>query len=410
MKIINACTGKAQEIPFSLGEKGRGRLLKEIRVSNRPGQTPSGPDDVSYFVFGQERKHVILTNSDHKRGILLRINTSGVYTRGSCGSVHHKGGSATLLTEGTWAEGDAGRLANGPDQLWHVEGPALFVVTLQGGERKGMGHRYLIVTTSLRTVMIKRAELCQLIATDNDPEVAEVARMFQNKIHEDVQQALHLADKLEEQMDEPQTDVAHFVSGWRSIKEVVQGYGLAIPAAMGDKVKGVSGVQADTILPGTKALVAIPIGPGGGKRYRFEEVSESGLIRVKEVCERPYTRKSVLAIADDSNWSSAWKEYRDGRVTSYVIANAGGIHYFTPDAERGDSIRTSAWGGMTAVTPTEEEFRKVFCLTASSTVSSPKRDEAPRTVVVSEPEPKPEPRPPVGGWTMDDLRAKFGGK
>lgn len=409
MRIINARTGKLETIPLTLGEKGRGRWLEEIKVSNRPGQTPSGPDDVSYFVFGQERKHVILTKSDNiKRGILLRINTSGAYTKGSCGFVHHKGGSAKLLTEGTWAEGAAGRVANGPDQLWHVEGPATFVVNLQGGERKGYGHRYLFVTKSFRTVMIKLADLCQIIATDEDPELIETVRLFINDLHEDVQQAVKLADELEEHMDEPQADVVHFSSEWRSIEEVVKGYGLAIPAAMGDKVKGVSGVQAGTILQGNKALAALEIGPGGGKRYRFEEVSESGITRVKEICDRPYTRKSVLAIVDDSNWSSAWKEYKDGEVTSYAIANAGGVHRFTPDAEWGYPIRTDAWAGMPAVTPIEAEFRKVFGLTAASKVNSPKRDNVVCTVVMSEPEPKPELQAPAGGWTMDDLKAKFG--
>ncbi len=362
MKIINARTGESQNIPFNLGEKGRGRWLEEVKCSNRPGQEPTGPEDVSFFTFGQERKHVILTNRDEKRGVLVRINTAGVYTKGSCGAVTLKGGKATMLAEGTWAEGDAGRVANGPDQLWHVEGPALFVVTLQGGEYKGMGHRYLIVTKSLGTVMIKRADLCQLIATDEKPEVAEVAKMFVSELHEDVQQALRLAEQLEEQMDAPQADVTHFASEWRSIEEVVKGYGLAIPAAMGDKVKGVGGVQAGTILPGIKSLAAIEIGPSGGKRYRFEEVSETGVSRVKEVSERPYTRKSVLAIVEEANWHSAWIEYKDGEATAYAIANAGGVHRFTPNPEWGDAIQTQAWAGITGVTPTETEFRKVFNL------------------------------------------------
>ncbi|TAL50308.1 hypothetical protein EPN81_03135 [Patescibacteria group bacterium] len=362
MKIINARTGNLQEIPFALGEKGRGRWLEEVKVSNRPGQAPTGPDDVSFFVFGQDRKHVILTNRDEKRGILLRVNTSGVYTKGSCGSVALKGGKATLLTEGSWAEGDAGRVADGPDQLWHVEGPCLFSVVLQGGEYKGMGHRYLIVTRSLGTVMIKRAELCQLIATDENPEVTEVAKMFASELHEDVQQALRLAEELEEQMETPQAEVTHFSGEYRSIEEVVKGFGLAIPAAMGDKVKGVSSVQSGTLLPGSKALVALEIGPSGGKRYRFEKISETGLARVKESCERPYNRESVLAIVEDANWHSAWIDYKDGEPTAYVIANAGGIHSFTPNPEWGDPIRTQAWAGVAAVTPAEAEFRRVFNL------------------------------------------------
>ena len=286
MRIINARTGNLETIPLTLGESGRGRWLEEVRVSNRPGQGPSGPEDVSFFTFGQEPKHVILTKGDSKRGVLVRINTAGVYTKGSCGSVALKGGKAILLVEGVWAEGGAGRVANGPDQLWHVEGPALFVVTLQGGEHKGMGHRYLIITKSFQAVMVKRAELCQLIATDENPEVAEVARMFQSELHEDVQQALRLAEELEEQ-ETPKADVVHYSDEYRSIEDVVRGFGLAIPATMGDKLKGVSGVQSGTLLPGSKAMVALEIGPGGGRRHQFKEVSEAGLARVRESCERP---------------------------------------------------------------------------------------------------------------------------
>ncbi len=303
---------------------------------------------------------MILTNGDAKRGVLVRINTRGTYSKHSYGSVTPKGGKATLLTEGEWAEGDAGRLVSGPDQLWHVEGPCLFSVVLQGGESKGYGHRYLIVTKSLGTVMIKRAELCQLIATDENPEVAEVARMFQGELHEDVQQALRLAEELEEQMEAPQADVVHFSDEYRSIEDVITGFGLTIPAAMGDKAKGVSGVQSGTLLPGGKALVALEIGPGGGRRYRFEKISEAGLARVMESCERPYTRESVLAIAENTDWYSAWTDFRDGSAVAHVIANAGGVHSFTPD--RGNPIRTQAWAGITPVTPTETEFFQLFNL------------------------------------------------
>lgn len=167
MRVIDARTGRLQPIPFSLGERGRGRWLEEVKISNRPGQEPSGPEDVGYFLFGNEQKHCILTKSNpNQRGLLLRINTYGTYTRGTTGSVDLKGGNAKLLVSGRYAFGDAGRLGGGADELWHVESPSVFVVYICGGEYKGYGHRYLVVTKSFRVVMMKREELCQLIATD----------------------------------------------------------------------------------------------------------------------------------------------------------------------------------------------------------------------------------------------------
>lgn len=389
MKIIDARTGKLQQIPFSLGEAGRGRWLEEVKVSNRPGQEPSGPEDVGYFLFGNEKKHCILTKSSpSQRGILLHIDTQGTYTRGTSGSVALKGGKATLLVSGEYAYGDAGRIGGGSDELWHVESPSVFVVNICGGSYKGYGHRYLFVTKNFETVMIKREDLCQMIATDENPEVVEVAKQFADQLHEDVQSAIKLAGQLEEAMDSPESTISvnHFTH-WQTIEEVVKGWGIAVPTAMGDKIGGVSGVQAGTLIPGTKALAALRIGPGGGKRYRFEKVSEAGITRLKESCERPYTSEGVLALVESPDWYSAWIEYKDGEITSYALANVGGIHHYFPNPQWSEKIRTESWEGMTPVSPTEEEMRKIFKLNAEE---PPKED-------------KPE-----GGWGIDDLQRKFG--
>ena len=54
MKVIDM-HNRPQEIPFSLGESGRGRWLEEVRITNRSGKEPTGPEDVGYFLFGEER-------------------------------------------------------------------------------------------------------------------------------------------------------------------------------------------------------------------------------------------------------------------------------------------------------------------------------------------------------------------
>ena len=361
MKVIDIYN-HPQEIPFSLGEAGRGRWLEEVRITNRPGQEPTGPEDVGYFLFGEERKHCILTKTNSsQRGVLVRINTYGTYTRGSNGSITHKGGDAKLLVAGAYAFGDAGRIGGGSDELWHVESPSVFVVNICGGSHKGYGHRYLVITRSFNAVLVTREELCQLIATDENPEVTEVVRQFANQLHEDVQSAIKLSEQLEEAMNrlEETTSVCHFTQ-WKTIEEVVKGWGIAIPVAMAGKIAGVSGVQASTLIPGTKALASFQIGPGGGKRYRFEKVSESGLTRIKESCERPWNRESVLVLIESPDWYSAWIEYKDGEITSYVLANAGGIHHYVRWIANG--IRTEPWDGVPPVTPTKAEIEKIFGL------------------------------------------------
>lgn len=391
MKIVDARTGKLQSIPFSLGEAGRGRWLEEVKVSNRPGQEPSGPEDVGYFVFGNDKKHCILTKGIlEQRGILLRINTLGCYTRGTSGEVSLKGGTAKMLARGTYAFGDAGRIGGGTDELWHVESPAVFVVILCGGEHKGLGHRYLLVTRSFRTVMIKREALCQLIATDDDPEIVEVVRQFADQLHEDVRSALALAAQLEEAVNSPEATatITHFTQR-RTIEEAVKTFGIAIPAAMGGKVGGVSSVQAGTVVPGTKVLIDFSTGGGGGGRYRFEVKSEAGLTRLKE--ERPYKRAMVqiLAIVDSPDWHCAWTEYKDGEITARVLADAGGMHRLYVHNAR---PYTEPWQGLDPVTPPSEKFEEIFQISLGKTATSPAQipvEEAKEQVVETPPVPAP---------------------
>lgn len=348
MKILNARTGTLQSIPFTLGEGGRGRKLEEIKISNRPGQVPSGPEDVSYFVFGTgSDQHCILTASDKRRGILLRIDTRGVYTRGSCGRVSLVGGQATLLAAGQWAEGAAGNVASGPDQLWHIEGPALLEVVLQGGSHKGMGLRYLVVGRSMRPLLFKPDELVQLIATDADPEVTETVRPHAVAIGgasgAELLSALRLADSLET-LEPSAESILHYSQG--DLRAEVTRHNIAIPAVFSQALGGVSGVQAGTLVPGTQALVSLGIGPGGGKRYDYSVIAETGVCQLGELSFRPHTQKSMLYLVEDPGWVVAWVSRRDGREIQYTIANADGVHTHRHVWE--DSVCTQEWPGIPA--------------------------------------------------------------
>lgn len=345
MKIINVLGGHLQSIPFSLGESGRGRWLEEVKVSNRPGQTPDGPEDVGYFVFGEDRKHVILTKANPaQRGVLLRINTEGTYTRGTSGSVELLGGTAKLLTFGEYAYGDAGRIGGGTDELWHAEGPAIFAVIICGGSCKGYGHRYLVVTESFGTKLITREALCQMIATDEEPEVASVARQCKDALHKDVRAAIKLADELED--SEKPVASAHFF-GYKPMEQVVADHGFAIPMSLrlaDGTIGGVSGVQTGTLVPGDKALVAFSVGRMGGRRYGVKVEAEVGLTRLHVGNEG-----EVLALVEQQlDWHVVLRHFKDGEEYCVVRYDAGGEHRCDSS---GQVYQTTPWTGREPVTP-----------------------------------------------------------
>jgi len=359
MRIFNAIENCLQEIPFALGEKGRQRWLEEVKVSNRPGQEPSGPEDVGYVIFGKERKHCILTKTNPKqKGILLRINTRGAYTRGSCGKIALKGGNAKLLVAGRWAAGHAGSLGNGPDELWHIEGPSVFDVIISGGEYKGFGHHYLIVTRRFEVVVIKEHELCQLITVDERPDVTDVVRQYIDEFSEDVKDSLATADKLDSLEAMPEASEArHFVSKWDGdIASWIRNFEIAIPASMADEIPGVSGIESGTLIPGDKSLVALRIGPGGGRRYGYEIIQQEGT-KVIARKEHDRTAESILATIQSENWKVAWIEYKDGDPTAHCLADAGGIHRRWPGGEFLDS---EEWDGVEVAVPSLEEFERNF--------------------------------------------------
>lgn len=396
MKIIDARTGSLQTIPFNLGEAGRGRHLEEVRISNRPGQIPSSPEDVGYFTFGDQVKHVIITGPTKQQGCLVRMNTRGVYTRGSCGSVSLLGGKATLLTEGQWAEGAAGNVASGPDQLWHVLTPSVFSVVLQGGASKGMGHRYVIVTRTFRVVMMKVDQLCQLIATDSDPDVSEVVRAHVAHVDEDVRSAIELADRLEDLAPESAASVQHFVSAVSSMTVVdrVRWFGLAVPVSLlvGDEIGGVSGEQSGALVPGTKELLSLSVGPGGGKRYSYVVEECSGITEIRKRSERPNTHMSLLAVVDDLSWRVRWTEYRDGAPIAYCVADVRGVHRMQQGV-----VRTEGWVGRDVCSPSSDEILEAFgaplLRLEESKQSTPAMHE-PTTA-------------PAVAVSLDDLRRKF---
>lgn len=408
MKIIDARDGSVMAVAqFNLGEAGRGRHLEEVRIDNR---NPPRGSEVGYKTFGGDPSkgylpHVVLTADSRQRGILVRISTRGCYTKGSCGSVGLKGGDATLLTEGRWAEGDAGNVANGPDQLWHVRGPAVFAVKLQGGEHKGYGPRYVVVTKSLKVVMMKPADLCQLIAVDDDPSITETVRKFAAELGEDVRLAIKVADELEEAADAPAMAVNHFTMA--TIADVLARWNVAVPAAFDGILGGVSGIQAGTIMPGTKALLATSIGPNGGRRYGYTVLMEEGVTRLASERNHKGTAEELLATVDP-DWRIAYESRRDGEVIERVLLNAGGTHRYipVPDERWNESaVSTEAWPGHEPVTPSLEELETIFGIEARETESIAVTDDdrSPQT-----PAPEPVAAEPPMPLSADELKARLG--
>ncbi len=377
MRVVDQ-NGVLQEIPFTLGEKGRGRREERVQLSNRQGQAPTSSEAVGYFLIeGGKRTHVVLTKPrSGQRGCLLRVDTRGTYTRGQNeGVVKLIAGLAELLTFGNFADGDAGNLGHQSDELWHVKTPAVFGVTLSGGAYKGYGHRVIIVTCKFEVKMMTRDELCQLIATDEDPDVVEVVRMYADQLHEEVRGALAVADELEAatagETELGDGECVHYIPHYPgSVEAAFEQFKVAIPAPLRGRFEGgIEGVRAGTLVPGRRAVVHLKVDSGGGSRYRGEVVTVRGLSPLigdlpeegRELCKSnsPYAagRGCFVALIEDEGWCVAWRQWKDGQPYCLLLADAMGIHTLWVEAGR---VRTEAWVGHEAITPTASDVTDQF--------------------------------------------------
>jgi hypothetical protein len=159
--------------------------------------------------------------------------------------------------------------------------------------------------------------------------------------------------------------VIHLIEEGHSISSTLNELGISAPTEFeaGTLAPGISGMQADTLVAGDKAMVIFTIGPDGGRRYGYEEREASGLTILKSATNHKDTAKQVVAIIESPDWYSAWVNYHDGQITSYVLANAGGIHSFNPEW---GGIQASAWEGIPAKSPSEEEMQERFGLESNT--------------------------------------------
>jgi hypothetical protein len=291
-----------------------------------------------------------------QRGVLVRISTRGCYTKGSCGSIDLVWGEATKIAEGTWAEGDAGRVAGGPDALWHVSGAAFFRVVLQGGSGKGWGGRCALVTKDGKVWMGKTTDLAALVTADERPDLSEIVRAmlaataaappsasnydtaageYRQTVVEwyrILRDAVAAADTLEAEPSVDSEGIEHYFlhepSDWGALLKT---FGFTLPG--GQTVpQGVDRVQAGCLMPGTMSMVYLSCGPGGGKRYSLSDVTCTGVRVLGSIRERPYNREEILAIIEDAEgWSVSWTESKDGQQTGSYRASPDGVLETRPD-------------------------------------------------------------------------------
>jgi hypothetical protein len=316
MKIYDQ-TGNQLQYPFMLGEKGRGREYENVREDR---QIPPTTDEVGYktFVAG-DRHHVVLTRDLGQKGILLRINTRGTYTKNSSGDIQVIYGNIRELVRGTWADGLAGHVNNGPDALFHIDGTALFKVYLSGGAYKGYGKKYLFVDTKRNYIrLLDPLTAIQDIATDEDPrlrEILEDALVEVEYLPNDLQDAMVSADLLDNKVEDNNI-VKHYLYGW-SLNDLGTDLIRIPPKYSG----GFSHVESGILIPGDKSLVVISIGPGGGKRYSCELQEINGLdILISE--KTSSSQHYIFALVNDFNWDIKWNEYKDGELINSFISNA----------------------------------------------------------------------------------------
>lgn len=357
MKIINARTQNLQYIPFTLGESGRARHLVPVDVDHRH---QVNAESVGYVVV--PNGGVILTAPrPDQRGTLVHVNTKGCYTRGTTGWVRLKGGEATCIASGTYAFGDAGGIGSGSDELWHVTSEdALWTVYLSGGSYKGYGRQYCILTRTGQIRMLDRESLCQLIATDNDPEVVAVVRKYADSLHEDVQAAIKLADDLDEFEPSDAVAVQHFIENG-DLSQLTEKFGIEVPVSLQPLTSGVSGVQSGVLVPGDKSLALFHAGPGGGKRYGWTDFHH-GLSILKEVAGWKGTSSDILALVEQEDWYYGWEERKDGEVTGYQLVNAHGFYWYAaqPDPYDRHSQHGRGWNDASIESPAWQRVAPLF--------------------------------------------------
>jgi hypothetical protein len=327
MRIVDARTGALCTLPLTLGEKGRGRWLEQVEVARQADRAPDGPEAIGFFTIdtppdrrppNAPPRHVVLTRPrTGQSGVLLRIDTSGCYTKGSCGSIALLHGQAEELTRGQWAVGDAGRIGDGPDALWHARGPALIRVFLQGGSSKGYGPRYLVVTDELRISFWKPADLVRVLATGEDAGIERVCRaaMEGGELPPDLVEAISTLDAIEAQDARP-AQTNHFWMSWSTdatLRQALAGHGISVPVNWNPE-DGIAGIRSGTLVPGDRTLVRFGISSGGGKRWSLRDFASRGLEKIAD----------CLYLVASEDWAITATQYRDGEPHTYQVIDARG--------------------------------------------------------------------------------------
>jgi hypothetical protein len=308
MRIINVFSGCLQQIPFCLGNKDG--FMTEIRLSRRSVEVPTSPVDIGYeFTFGN-KKDIFLKSSDGKPGLLLRIDTFGISGQNR---IVHLGGRAKKLSFGAWKNS----LGEGPDELWHVEWPAIFKVEATEQEY------FILVLSEEKVCNVARDQFEKMVNDNDGGEIAEMIRYF-SKV---------LPKSLQVESNVPTRYIASDLSFNSTWKEIIES----------EQVGGVS----------------LSVGPGGGAQFSFDDPCLKGVRIVK----RHQVSESKMILECEiqcSQWQLSWREYRGLKLSSLCIADSGGIHRLWVDGCDGDEISSDEWAGLPLVSPSISEFTKLF--------------------------------------------------
>lgn len=126
-----------------LGESGRGRELTLVKLDRQEtpevrtddGRTRVHEAGVIAFDAGGRTRHALVSPAPGDNRALVRICTSGPYTRHTYGRTVPYWGEPVRVTGGHGAHGDAGRLGTWSDSLWILRpGEAVFIQP-SGGDK-----------------------------------------------------------------------------------------------------------------------------------------------------------------------------------------------------------------------------------------------------------------------------------
>lgn len=324
---------------FTLGQGGRSR--KEVT----PTLVKVDPEATLFDAVAAPGGGLVLV-PPQKEGLLLRINSNSGYRRGCSGSSKLLQGDASVVVEGRFAFGEAGRTGSATDVLWEVRGLAIFWLSASRD-----GDVYVLANPHSKEVRLYDTQtMLQTLVAGEDPELTALMEARGEKAPENVRQALALAKQVAQVAQNPPVDTDPpqamlYALGGREdqrpaqiLEEVFGGRLKVLPGHRG----GFSGevLAGGYLAKGDQHLVLFHLSSGGGSRYALQINEVQGLTPIARLVKHrsgihfhlsphaDFYQGWNLALVDPNHpgdFQLAYTQFKDGQVYYQGVLTPDGL-------------------------------------------------------------------------------------